>query len=228
LPAAPEEPPWVDPCPPELWEGQGATPEAVVAARESVKLAFLVALQHLPATQRAALLLRDVLGWSAAEVAELLDSSVPAVNSLLQRARATVEERRERRPEAGAGDPGVQELVSRYLAAWERADVPALVALLHDDVITSMPPIPGWFRGRDALGTFITPRIGQPGGQRVVPVRCAEEIALAFYRRAAGEPDFRGHAIQIVRVHGGAVTEIHAFLQPELFRHFGLPERIDR
>lgn len=212
---------WIEPAPASLWEGAPASPEASVSARESVQLAFVVALQHLPATQRAVLILREVVGWSAAEVAELLDTTVASVNSALQRARATLDAKRAR-PEA---TPANEALVARYIAAWESGDVSALAALLREDVITSMPPVAAWFQGREALRTFIAPRIGGPGVQRVVRIQAADELVFAFYRRMGG-PTHDAHAIQVVRTAGDQVAEIHAFLDASLFPRFGLPVQL--
>jgi RNA polymerase sigma-70 factor (ECF subfamily) len=227
----PDELPWIDPCPPALWEPTTGTPEASYSARESVQLAFVVALQHLPATQRAVLILREIVGWSAAEVAGLLDTTVASVNSALQRARATLDARRGR-PAPPALEPDLRPLLDRYVAAWERSDLDALVALLHDDVVTSMPPYPAWFRGRDAFAAFMATRLGPPGSLRVVPVASADDAAFAFYRRADDSSPYRAHSIKVIRVTDGLVSELHVFLTPALFPHFGLPAelpaRVDR
>jgi RNA polymerase sigma-70 factor, ECF subfamily len=223
LPARTEELLWVQPAPASLIGEPGeAGPEARYAARESVQLAFVVALQHLPAQQRAAVILRDVLGWSAAEVAELLDTTVAAVNSALQRGRETLDARRARTT-ARLDEAGRDALVARYVAAWENGDVDALAALLHHDVITSMPPIPGWFRGRDPLVDFTRANIGAPGARRLVLGRGADEIAIGFYRNDRGTPDYLAHALQIVLLDGEQVRELHVFLDTSLFERFGLP-----
>ena len=224
LSAPDPELPLVDPCPDSLWQAALQTPEATLSARESVQLAFIVALQHLPATQRSVLILREVVGWPAAEVAELLDTTVASVNSALQRARATLDERR---ATLATGSQPDEALLARYLHAWESGDLPALVALLHEDVITTMPPLPTWFRGKTALAEFLVPRIGPPGERRTVRVACADQLAFAFYRR---QPDgtFRGTAVEVVIAAGGAITELHVFLEPALLAHFGLPAQLDR
>jgi RNA polymerase sigma-70 factor (ECF subfamily) len=222
LAPAPDELPWVDPCPPGLWDATTATPEARYSARESVQLAFIVALQHLPATQRAVLILREIAGWSAAEVAELLDATVASVNSALQRARATLETRRAW-PATPALAPDLRPLLARYVAAWERSDLDALVALLHDDVVTSMPPYPVWFRGREAFATFMASRLGPPGCLRVVPVASPDDAAFAFYRRADAHSPYQAHSIKVIRIADGLVSELHVFLTPALFPRFGLP-----
>jgi RNA polymerase sigma-70 factor (TIGR02960 family) len=216
--------PWIDPCPDLLWQATLQTPEATLSARESVQLAFIVALQHLPATQRSVLILREVVGWPAAEVAELLDTTVVSVNSALQRARATLDERRAK---LATGSQPDEALLARYLKAWESGDLPALVALLHEDVVTTMPPLPTWFRGKTALAEFLAPRIGGPGERRTVRVACADQLAFAFYRK---QPDgtFRGTAVEVMMTAGGAITELHVFLEPALLAHFGLPAQLDR
>lgn len=222
IPLAPvdEELLWVEPAPSSLIGDDH--PEARYSSRESVQLAFVVALQHLPATQRAAVILREVLGWSAAEVAELLDTTVAAINSALQRARETLDARRTRQP-VPIDDASREAALVRYLRAWETGDVDALAALLHQDVITSMPPLPAWFRGRDALLAFISAKIGSPGVQRLIRADGADEIAIAFYRNDQGSGLHEAHAIQIVTLDGGGVREIHAFVGASLFPRFGLP-----
>lgn len=213
---------WIEPAPASLWEGAPASPEASFSSRESVQLAFVVALQHLPATQRAVLILREVMGWSAAEVAGLLGTTVASVNSALQRARATLDARRPR-PEVTAASAA---LVERYVAAWERGDAAALAALLHEDVLASMPPMAEWFRGREAMREFIAPRMGAPGDQRVIRIAGADELVFAFYRRM-GRPAYDAHLIQVVRFAGELVAEMHAFIDPSLFSRFGLPASVD-
>lgn len=222
-PPVDEEVLWVEPAPASLiGDATEIGPEARYAARESVQLAFVVALQHLPAQQRAAVILRDVLGWSAAEVAELLDTTVAAVNSALQRARETLDARRAR-PPARLDDAAREAVLGRYIAAWEQGDVDALAALLHHDVITSMPPQPGWFRGRDPLIALIRRKIGVAGAQRLLVAEGADEMAIGFYRNDLGPPEHVAHGIQIIVLDGDAVREIHAFTDVALFARFGLP-----
>jgi RNA polymerase sigma-70 factor (TIGR02960 family) len=226
-PLAPIEPSgellWVEPCPPGLWDTDRASTEAIYSLRESVQLAFVVALQHLPATQRAALILRDVLGWSASEVAALLDTTVAAVNSALQRARATLETRR---PSVDTAPAATDSLAARYIAAWQSGDVEALVALLHEDVIVSMPPTPTWFRGSDAARAFFGPRITTQGQRRVLRAEGADILVFASYR--GHEPPYTGYAIQVLHTAGDLITEMHAFVDPELLPRFGMPLHIDR
>lgn len=209
LPATNPEILWLEPAPASL-----VGPEASLASRESVQLAFVTALQQLPAMQRAAVLLADVLEWPVAEIAELLESTPAAINSALQRARATLEGRK--RP----GKPVDRALLERYMQAWERGDATAFAALLHEDVIVSMPPNPAWFSGRDAVVAFLAPRM-QPGAQRMVLVEGADDVAFAFYRR--GDTDFSARAIEIVRWEDGLVRELHAFFDQALIQRWDVP-----
>lgn len=218
LPAA-GEPLWVEPCPPGMWDGV-ANAEAVYSLRESVQLAFVVALQQLPASQRAALILRDVLGWSAAEVAELLDSTVAAVNSSLQRARATLEARRTAAVDAATVDA----IARRYVAAWEAGDLDALVALLHDDVTISMPPLPSWFRGIAAVREFFVSRMAIQVDRRVVRLDAADPLVFAFYR---GSP-LAGYGIHVLQLKDGKISEAHAFIDESLLPRFGVPVLLPR
>ncbi len=226
-PQAPLGPPdgevrWLEPAPASMWQDMPDTPEASISARQSVQLAFIVALQHLPATQRAVLILREVVGWSAAEVAALLDITVVAVNSALQRARATLEAKR---PVAEV-TPASAALAERYIAAWESGDVAALAALLRADVLVSMPPMRTWFRSRAAFATFIAPRIGAPGDLRAIRIEGADELTFALYRRREGQR-YVPNAIHVLRSSGDEIAEVHAFLQPALFPPFRLPASLD-
>jgi RNA polymerase sigma-70 factor, ECF subfamily len=209
----------LEPAPPELWREE--TPEAAITARESVRIAFLCALQRLPASQRAVLLLRDVLGWSADEVASLLETSVPAVNSALQRARATVGSRAAEPPPE---DPSLGALLARYLGAWESGAPEQLVTLLREDVVVTMPPMPAWIFGRDAtidLRAWLATAVGEMRG---VPTQACGAPAVAWYVRPAGHDRFVASGIHVLRFADGLVAEIHAFLGPQLFARFGLPD----
>src|SRR5438874_497495 len=163
-------------------------PEARFEQRESLELAFVAALQHLPAQQRAVLILREVLGFSAKEVAETLESTVTAVNSALQRARKTVDERLPDESQQATlrslGNDRIRDLVESYMRAWEEGDVNALVAMLTDDATITMPPCPTWFQGRDAVGRFLTVFVFARGGRRVrlVPTRANAQPAFGTYR----------------------------------------------
>lgn len=204
-------------------------PAEVAAARDTIRLAFVAALQHLPPKQRAVLILREVLRWHADEVAELLDTTVVSVNSALQRARATLaavkpDEEHQRAPI----DADQKELLSRYVAAFERYDVETLVALLHEDAIQSMPPFALWLRGAREIGRWMLGQGSGCNGSRALTTRANGCAALAVYRPNApdgsdGPGTHHPFAIQVIESSGGKVSAIHAFLYPELFEAFGLP-----
>ena len=211
---------WIEPAPDSLL----GDPASVVTARHSVRLAFVAALQELTARQRAVLILRDVLVWRAAEVADMLDTTTTAVNSTLRRARAQLEERAltqddvvEPRPEE------LRDLLDRYVAAFERSDVDALTQLLRADIELEMPPIPTWFTGRAAVAGFFAANVlGTPGTWRMVPTRANGQPAVAAYQRAA-DGRYHGHVLQVLTVLGDRVSRIVAFMQPDLLPTFGLP-----
>jgi RNA polymerase sigma-70 factor, ECF subfamily len=233
-PRSPADLPWLQPYPDRLLEGIAAGdagPETAVVAKETIGLAFLAAIQLLPPRQRAALILRDVLDWSARETASLLEVTVAAANSALQRARATLKEQLpERGPEwAPPSDPSEQEraLLQRYLDAHERADMTAMVALLREDAVMTMPPAPTYVAGREAIEAFIAPYIDPSspdyvGHMRGVPTRANMQPALAIYLRAPGGTEYRAMALDVLSVEAGEVTAITVFA-PELFAAFGLP-----
>lgn len=230
LQAPPLEAVWLDPLPDEYLAGDSTSPEACYESKESVKLAFLAALQLLPGRQRAILIMRDVLGWNTTEIGTLLDQSVPAVNSALQRARATMKKyyHNVERPLVGADDQRVLSLLTRYVQAWEASDSASLVMLLREDAILTMPPLPGWFRGRDAIKEFFDLHIFSPahsGKQfRVVTVRANGSPALASYQRdEAGI--YRPGAILVLTIEGDEIVQIDDFLALDnrLFLRFNLP-----
>jgi RNA polymerase sigma-70 factor, ECF subfamily len=210
---------WIEPYPDEaLGLGDGlASPEARYEQRESVELAFTAALQHLPANQRAVLILRDVLGFSAKEVAATLQTSVASANSALQRARATIERRLPERSQQATlralGDEGVRELVEGYLAAWESHDVEAVVSMLTEDAAFTMPPLRSWFGGRADIEAFLR---GWPlSGEwrwRALRARASGQEALAFYSWDPGTEDFRRFALNVLTLRGERVAEVDAFL----------------
>ena len=228
-PAAPiaapaTEVPWLEPLPDALLRPESADPAAVALARSGLRLAVIAALQQLPARQRTVLILRDVLGWRAAEVADLLGVSVIAVNSALQRARAQLRQAApaadEIREPLGQAD---RRLLDRYAAAIETADVGAVVGLLHEDATFEMPPLPLWFRGRDHIGRFLGRWVlTTPGRFTTVPVAANGQPALAVYERAA-DGSRHAHAIQVLDVRGSRIAGVVAFLDPALFPAFGLP-----
>lgn len=210
---------WVLPCPDDRVLSDHADPAQVTAQRDSVRLAFLAALQQLPGRQRAVLLLRDVLGWSAAEVAQLLDSTVAAVNSALQRARATLAAHDAAAP-AQPDDAARRELLAEFMDAFERYDIARLTTLLHDDAMQSMPPYRLWIRGADEIARWMVGPGAECEGSRVVPVAANGTIAFAQYRDHGKSP----FALQTLWLDGGRVRQIHTFLLPEtLFPLFGVP-----
>jgi RNA polymerase sigma-70 factor (ECF subfamily) len=222
---------WLQPFPDRLLEQAAppdAEPDATVVARETIELAFLVAVQHLPPRQRAVLMLRDVLGWSAAESAAVLEVSVASVNSALQRARATLREHLpRRRSEWSPPGPTEEErsVLQRFMDACERADVPALASLLRDDAVFSMPPAPDVTRGRDAIVEAWAPALAGPdaiGEFLVVPVWVNRQPAAASYTRRPGDPQFRALGLDVLRVEGGTITDIVAFEHTETFPVFDL------
>lgn len=232
---------WLQPYPDRLLDPavpSETEPDAVVVAKETIELAFLVAIQHLPPRQRAVLILRDVLGWPAGDTATALDTSVTSVKSALQRARGTLREQLpERRDEwAPLSDPTDEEqaLLRRYVDAHERGDVQAVADLLADDVRMTMPPHPHWFVGRAAIAEF-TARVFDPaspwflGQWRCVPIRANRQLAVAHYverpsadatRQLAGR--FRAQVIDVLRIEAGAVVEITSF-EPQLLAAFEQP-----
>jgi RNA polymerase sigma-70 factor (ECF subfamily) len=209
-----------------------AQPDAAVLARETIELAFLAAIQHLPPRQRAALILRDVLGWPAKQTATVLEASVASVNSALQRARATLREHLpERRLDwAPSAEPTEQEraVLRRYLEAVERADLAAVADLLAEDVRAMMPPYPMWFQGRGAVVATLAASwdAGSPDHVRrfrMVPTGANRQPAVAAYVRLADEPDYRAFAIAVLRIENGRIAELTAFHDPGLFPAFALP-----
>ena len=210
-------------------------PDAAVVTRETIELAFLAAIQHLPPRPRAVLILRDVLGWPAKQTAALLDSSVASVNSSLQRARAVLREQlpARRLDWAPAARPTEEEqaVLRRYMAAVRGADLEAVAGLLAEDVRTTMPPLPVWFHGRDqvvaALAASWDPGSAAYVGQlRMVPTAANRQPAAACYARHPGEARYRAFAIAVLRISDGRIAEITAFHDTRLFPAFGLPETL--
>jgi RNA polymerase sigma-70 factor (ECF subfamily) len=216
---------WVSPIADDRVLPPEADPAELAAARDSVRLAFVAALQRLPARQRAVLILCEVLRWQATEVAELLDTSVPAVNSALQRARATLGSvDAEVSPAAVEDDQ--RELLARYVDAFERYDIDALVRLLRDDAVQSMPPYAMWLQGATDIGRWMLGLGIGCRGSRLIPTSANGSPAFGQYR-----PDpAGGHApwaLQVIEISGDLVSEIHAFLDAEeLFAAFGLPAHL--
>ena len=217
-------PVWLEPWPDDLPADDEPDPAAAYLRRESVELAFVAALQHLPSTQRAVLLLREVLGFTAAEVAGILDTTPAAVNSALQRARAAVDRRVPQRHQqaelAALGPSGRRALVDAFVKAWERADVPALLDLLAEDARFTMPPLPAWFDGRADVGRFLTERVFATPW-RLVPIAANGQPAFACYQYA-GER-FRLGAVNVLSLRNGRIAWIAGFLDPQLLGYFSVP-----
>jgi RNA polymerase sigma-70 factor (ECF subfamily) len=226
------EPVWLEPYP-DAGSGAAADllgPDARYALRESIELAFAAALQHLPARQRAVLILRDVLGYSARETAEMLETSPASVDSALQRAHKTVDEcvpaQTQQQALRTLGDPKVRELVNRFAEAWETHDVDTLVAMLTDDARMTMPPQPSWYEGRDAIETFLG--LGPLSSEkrfRLHPITANAQPALAAYIWNEQTGAFEAESIIVLTVRDDSLEEITAFRTPELFARFELPEQ---
>jgi RNA polymerase sigma-70 factor, ECF subfamily len=218
---------WIGPAPDDRVVADDGDPAQLAQARESVRLALIAALQYLPPRQRAVLVLRDVLRWRASEVAELLDMSLAAVNSALQRARATLASRDLdvlALSEGSVEHPADRELLDRYVDAFERYEIDALTELLHEDAVQSMPPYPLWLRGREEMARWMLgPGVGCRGS-RLVPLRVNGVPGFAQYRDGGATR----WSIQVPRVELGRIVEITYFLETDgsLFARFGLPPRL--
>jgi RNA polymerase sigma-70 factor (ECF subfamily) len=250
---------WIEPYPDEMIgiEDGYASPDARYEMRESVELAFVAALQQLPPNQRAVLILREVLGFSAKETAEALDTSTASVNSALQRARASVEERTPEQSQQQTlrtlGDDSIREVVERYMQAWEQGDIDTVVQILSEDVCFAMPPAASWFHGREALKIFLA---GWPMSGawewRAVPVKANGQHALAFYTWNEDEQAYLPFALNVLTFRGNEISDVVAFINrttdatdreryhrwvdepvdPDrlfsTFGRFGVPERLER
>jgi RNA polymerase sigma-70 factor, ECF subfamily len=216
---------WLEPIPDAY---MFATPEDALDTRQSIRLAVMTALQELPARQRAVLILRDVVQFSAAEVAELLETTPAAINSSLQRARARLAEVAPEEDDIGEPDEAERrELLDRYCAAFENADMAALTALLQDDIKLEMPPMPVWFTGRDSVLRFLSARaFAEPGDVVMIPTAANSQPAVAEYRRNA-DNIMAAHSIQVLtcltRAGVAGIAVMTVFLDPTLFAAFGLP-----
>jgi RNA polymerase sigma-70 factor (ECF subfamily) len=219
---------WIEPIPEQLIAPE-ADPADVAVAHESIRLAFVAALQHLPARQRAALILRDVLRWEASEVAELLNTSVASVNSALQRARASIA-----KSNVSSADPvpslagADRALLERYVAAFERYDIDALTSLIHEDATQSMPPYDMWLRGRaDIFAWWWGPGIGCQGS-RVIPTMSANGSPAFGQYKPSPQGGHDPWALQVLELSGGRIVELTFFLDTaRLFPLFGLPPRLE-
>jgi RNA polymerase sigma-70 factor (ECF subfamily) len=228
-PAAPlvsgSDVPWLRPLPTALLAADGADPAAVAASRAGIRLAFVAALQYLSPRQRAMLILRDVLEWPAADVAELLGTTTTAVNSGLRRARAQLARAVPAQDKlAEPADPELRRVIERFSSAFANADVGLLAELLRQDAVLEMPPVRTWFAGREAVARFLgaLPQFAAPGGFRMIPVAANGQPAFAVYARAAGGA-FHSHGVTVLSVSTTGITRIVTFLDPDLVPSFGLP-----
>ena len=238
IPADINEPIWLEPFPDTLLAPETMMPEVCFALRERIDLAFLVLLQQLPPRQRAVLLLRDVLEWQANEVAQLLDITVPAVKSLLFRARQTLAQQPDRdaalaETSRAQPDEVTQRLLHRYATAWEQADIAGLVALLKEDATFSMPPIPSWYQGRQTIAGLVAKTVFRglaQGRWRLQPTSANGQPAFGLYRisdqQADGTVSYQAYGIQVVTVAGPLIADIITFRVPTLFPKFGLPSQL--
>lgn len=225
---------WLEPFPDVLLPGVPSNPEAHYSLQESVRLAFLVALQHLPPRQRAVLLLRDVLDWRAKEVAEQLDMTLSAVNSALHRARTTLRTNFHHDDamaigREGQADPPIQQVLDQYIEAWQTADIDRLVALLKVDATFSMPPSPSWYQGREAIFTFLaTSRLlGEvPRQWQLVPTRANAQPAFGLYQYESERDAYGASAIQVLTLYEKQIADVTTFVNPALFSRFNLPAEL--
>lgn len=225
------EPVHLDPYPDLLLDELG--PEATAEQQEGIELAFVAAVQLLPPRQRASLLLRDVIGYTAAEVASMLATSVAGVNSTLQRARATLEQEqragRVARAHSRTDAATEHALVRRLVDAWHAADIAAITAVLTEDALLAMPPLPLHFVGREAIGAFFAtvPGRGRLDRYRLVPTRANGQPALATYYREGQSGPFRGNAVLVLAIEDEAIASMTRFAGADLIPRFGLPETIE-
>jgi RNA polymerase sigma-70 factor (ECF subfamily) len=221
---------WIEPVPDRLVVPAEGDPAEVAVSRETIRLAFVAALQHLPPRQRAVLILCEVLRWKAAEVAELLDTSVASVNSALQRARATLEASSVSSTDpVPAMDESQRELLARYVEAFERYDMDALTSLIQEDARQSMPPYELWLSGREnVLGWWVGPGAGCRGSRVIPTVAANGSPAFGQYRPSASGSGYDPWALQVLETANGRIVEFTFFLDTErLFPLFGLPARLE-
>jgi RNA polymerase sigma-70 factor (ECF subfamily) len=218
------EVPWLEPVPDAVLDT--GDPAAVVADRDTIRLAFVAALQHLPARQRAVLILRDVLRWKAAEVAEAMETTTASVNSALQRAHATLEKADLSEDSVGEPTPEQREMLDRYVQAFWDKDIEAIVSMLTKDAIWEMPPFTGWYQGAENIGRLIDTQC--PGGRhdmRMLPTSANGQPAFGLYMRGE-DGDFCPFHLQVLTLGRGGVEHVGAFFDPSLFETFGLPARL--
>jgi RNA polymerase sigma-70 factor, ECF subfamily len=223
---------WIEPYPDEAFgvPDGAVSPEARYERREALELAFVAALQHLPPRQRAALVLRDVLGFAAQETADALDTTVPSVNGALRRARAALEQRAPDRSQQvtlrALGDRRLRETVGRFADSFERGDVEAILAMLADDATFTMPPYPQWCRGREAIARSWLMPAGPPPRLRYVSTRANGQVALGTYLLDPVTGGYAPLALDVLTLRGTLIADVTAFRTPAVFARFGLPERL--
>lgn len=231
---------WLDPFPGEWLEDKSAlNPEARYTESESISFAFLTVLQVLPPRQRAVLILRDVLDFSANETAEILELTLSSANSALHRARVTLSSRYKRQepsnPTNSSTDERTQQLLDHFVQAWENADVEGLVALLKEDAAFAMPPSPSWYQGRTAIGIFAAATVFVDGGMfdgkafgrwRLMQTKANSAHAFAIYQRA-GENEYRAFGLHVLEINMGKLTQIASFIDPALPTRFGFPTTLE-
>ncbi|MEU6008183.1 MULTISPECIES: sigma-70 family RNA polymerase sigma factor [unclassified Streptomyces] len=222
---------WLEPVPDARVLPAVEDPAEAAVTKESVRLAFMAALQQLPPKQRAVLILREVLAWRASEVAELLGTSVASVNSALQRARATLAERGDKAAEAAVSDPldeAQQRLLERYVKAFEGYDMAELTALLHEDAVMTMPPFDLWLTGPSDITGFMTTLGAACAGSRLLPVRANGLPGFAQYKPDPEKGGFTAWAVQVLETSEGRITGFHCFLDTQRwFPLFGLPLQLE-
>jgi RNA polymerase sigma-70 factor (ECF subfamily) len=232
---------WLEPWPDEwLGDAGAANPEARYTDRESISLSFMTALQYLPPRQRAVLILRDVLDFSANETAEVLEITVSSANSALHRARVTLTQRYpgpELEPSASlANDERARWLLDHFVQAWENADVDGLVALLKEDAMLAMPPSPSWYRGRESIRLFVAATVFAQGGMfggeasnrwQLRPTRANSRPAFAIYQRTEAN-EYQAFGMHVLGIEAGDLSQIVSFIDPSLPAHFGLPAKLTK
>ena len=225
------DPIWLQPYPDVLLEGvadRAQEPDARYEQREAIGLAFMVALQRLPPRQRAVLVLRDVLAFRAAEVAEMLETSEVAVNRLLHRARRALDDDALLADAPSPGSPAEQALVARFASAFQAGDVPAVIALLTDDALMIMPPEPAEYVGPDAIGRFLStvPAAGALERFRLVPTRANGQPAFGCYLQDAHTPIAHAYGLMVLTLRGDRIAGLAGFADTAVFAAFGLPRTL--
>jgi RNA polymerase sigma-70 factor (ECF subfamily) len=221
------EVPWLEPAPDSMFgHGESGDPAALVTDRDTIRLAFVAALQHLPARQRAVLVLRDVLRWRAAEVAEALETTTASVNSMLQRAHATLESKGLTADTVGEPTGEQKQMLDRYVQAFWEKDIDAIVSMLTRDAVWEMPPFTGWYQGAENIGTLIDTQC--PSGRHdmvMVPTRANGQPAFGLYMRGEGDV-FHPFHLQVLDIGPDGVRHVAAFFGDDVFETFGLPSSV--